>query len=298
MTPEQLAAANEGLVATWLLRDHGLTEARIQWWTRGMRQLHDGVHVTGHGPVTQRQRWKAATLSAPGSALALSSAAAAHDLGRRDPRSFVQIVRPGSGGYLRYPGLFVCRSSTLAGHLTSIDGIPATTVERTIIDLRPHVGVRATHKLVREALRRGSTTPEELLHTIEQHRGRRGIRALRAYVRRFSALPFDRCRSDAEGYALVQLHRLGVEIPSVNEVFAGWEADLCWPGLWHIIEIDGPQFHVLTDEDRIRQAAWEAAGFTVNRLPSPDLYDDPGALPALLPRPWPTSPAATVIPRR
>lgn len=289
MTPERLAAANEGLVSSWLMREAGMTDAQIQWWTRGTRTLHDGVHLTGHGPLTQRQRWKAATLTTPASALALSSAAAGHQLGRRDPGGFVQIVRPGSGGYVRLPGLFVSRSLTLDGNLTSIDGIPATTVERTIIDLRPHAGVHATEKLVREALRRGKTTPEDLLHVIEQHRRRRGIRALRSFVRQFSALPFDRCRSDAEAYALVQLHRLGIRIPSVNEVFAGWEADLCWPDLWHIIEIDGPSYHVLTDQDRIKQAAWEGAGFTVLRLPSPDLYADPGALPALVPRPWPLS---------
>ena len=45
-----------------------------------------------------------------------------------------------------------------------------------------------------------------------------------------------------------------------------------------IIEIDGPQFHQFPDEDARKQARWEAAGFTVRRIPSDQVYNDPNRL--------------------
>ena len=72
-------------------------------------------------------------------------------------------------------------------------------------------------------------------------------------------------------------------MPRVNERIAGEEADLCWPERRVIIEIDGPQYHRFREEDERKQARWEAAGYTVHRLPSQAVYDEPARLVALAP---------------
>ena len=260
-----------------------MTPRAIEWWARGLRRPFRGVYLTGLGPLTQRQRWRAATLTAPHTALAFASAAAAHEL-RSDPRHAVTVVRPGSDGPEQFGELHVSYSTTLAGHITRLDGLPVTSVDRTVIDLWPHLySVKARERMVREALRLEKSTANRLLLVAGQHRGRRGVASLKDFVRRFSDLPFSRCKSDAEAYALTVLEEAGVPRPRVNEDFAGEEADLCWPEAMRIVELDGPQYHRLTDEDARKTRAWERAGFRVSRLPTPTLYRDSTSLLALAP---------------
>ncbi len=51
------AARQYGVVAAWQLVEDGMTWAAVRHRTRRLRELHDGVFVTGDAPVTQQQRW-------------------------------------------------------------------------------------------------------------------------------------------------------------------------------------------------------------------------------------------------
>src|SRR3954470_19896356 len=123
-----IAARQAGCVASWQLREGGLSWKTIRHGTRGLRRLHDGVHLTGDAPVTRLQRWWAATLTAPGSVLAFASAGAAYGM-RPWESTFEVIVRHGSGGPLRQGALLVCRTKQI--HQTTLDRLPITTPERT-----------------------------------------------------------------------------------------------------------------------------------------------------------------------
>lgn len=228
-------------------------------------------------------RW-AAVLGAPQTFLALASAGDAYGI-RPWRLAHEIVVRPGSGGPRMLDGVLVCRSTTLAGHTTTLDGLPITTVERTIIDLGAHVRGRAAEKMIREAVRLKATTMPRLARSLHQERGRRGVAAPRAYVDRYCDLPFARCRSDAESMGLQVLAEAGRPIPDVNVVIAGEEADFSWLERRLIIEIDGGQFHLFTEEDERKQAIWEVAGWRVRRLPSDAVFDEPLRLIALHDRP-------------
>ena len=60
----------------------------------------------------------------------------------------------------------------------------------------------------------------------------------------------------------------------MNVRINGEEADLAWPERKLIIEIDGPQYHRFPEEDARKQRQWEAAEFTVRRLPSDAVYNE------------------------
>src|SRR3954471_18879419 len=105
----QIAARQEGCVASWQLREAELSRKAIRYRTRDLRRLHDGVFVTGDAPLTRLQRWWAATLTAPGSVLAFASAGAAYEM-RPWESTFEVIVRPGSGGPRRQNTLLVCKT--------------------------------------------------------------------------------------------------------------------------------------------------------------------------------------------
>jgi very-short-patch-repair endonuclease len=74
------------------------------------------------------------------------------------------------------------------------------------------------------------------------------------------------------------LHEAGFSMPAVNKRRSGEEADLSWPAGRHIVELDGPQFHLDATEDLRKQRIWERAGWTVSRLPTDDVYLHPDRL--------------------
>jgi hypothetical protein len=136
--------------------------------------------------------------------------------------------------------------------------------------------------MFREALRLKVTTPHLIAVSLEKHGGRRGTRTLKELTERYGDIPYARARSDAEAFALETLLDAGCDRPELNVRIAGEEADLVWRDRRLIIEIDGPLYHQFSDEDARKQRRWEAAGYTVRRITSDALYDDPAKLIALL----------------
>jgi hypothetical protein len=222
-------------------------------------------------------RWMGATLTAPGSVLSHFSAAQAWQLWSQ-PRALVTITRPGRGGPRRHGGLWVYRSTTLEGNTQKLRGIPITTVPRTVLDLAARITTKALARLVRDAIRLGLCTLAELFEYCVRYRGARGTGRLRAVLIRYAHLPLHRARSGAEVRAMEALREGGFDVPNLNFLVAGEEADLSWPKQKVIMEIDGGPFHLDRGEDERKQAIWEGAGWTVGRIPSDDVYDAPERL--------------------
>jgi very-short-patch-repair endonuclease len=280
--PEDIAGRQNGLVARWQLQRSGMSAKAVRCWAAGLRAVHEGVYVTGWAPIGERELWWAAVLTAPGTVLSHASAAALW--GIRTPIGNGQTVtRVGARGRQTEPGLLVSYSLTLDHQVVNVHGLPVTTVERTVIDLWPHLSPRARSRVLREAFRLKVTTGPRMLAAIRRHRGRRGVATLRVEVQALSELALDRCKSDAEAWAVALIADARRAMPLVNAEIAGREADLAWPAHRLIVELDGPQFHVLRDADISKQRAWETAGYSVRRLSTDALYADPESLLALVP---------------
>ena len=281
---EALLVSQASVVGCWQLLAAGMSVEQVRTFCGHARQVGDGVYMTGHGRMTREQRRWAAVLTAPDRFLAMASAGDAWAF-RPWFGSFEVVVRPGSGGPQRFGDVLVCRSTTLHGNTTYLGGLPITTPERTITDIAAGVPRWEAQKMVREAIRLKLTTWPKLDLHLHRSRGRRGVAGLRDFAAQFSSLPFDRCRSDAECMGLQVLAERGRPIPDVNVWIAGEEADFSWPDRRLIIEIDGPQWHLFAEEDARKTALWEAAGWTVRRIPSGDVFDAPHRLIALHDRP-------------
>ena len=227
-------------------------------------------------------RWMGATLTAPGSLLSDTSAAAARGFwsSRRD---FETITRAGHGGPRRTGGVLVFRSTTLDGDRELYRGIPITSVARTLLDLSTHTSDAALARAVRETVRLELTSVASLADYLGTARGRRGAARLGAVLERYAGLPVRRARSGAEVRALEILRARGRPMPRLNVRIAGEEADLSWAATRLIVEIDGGPFHLDAGEDARKSGRWEAAGWTVLRISSDCVYDNPEALLALAP---------------
>lgn len=268
------------LVATWQLVAVGWSPRRVRHWSRkeGWRRIHDGVWALGQAPLTTHQVWIAAVLTAPRTYLAGPSACCCHGFLERIAGDET-VVRPGSGGPRRYPGLLVSRSTTLAGQTTTKDRLPLVVAERALIDVAPLIGGPRLARAFREAVRVRATTADEVSRALA---GQRGTRLLRDLCDRYATIPYHRCRSDAEARALEILHDAGVPRPRVNVRVAGREADLVWHEHRLVVEVDGPQFHLFADRDAEKAAGWRSAGYTVVRIPSGDVYRRPATLLSLV----------------
>jgi hypothetical protein len=276
----RLAGAQFNRVSRAQLSELGLSDAAIEHRVATGRLVIVEQGVLAVAPVLDHDdwgRWTGATLTAPGSVLSHASAAAAWGFWS-PPRHFETITRPGSGGPRRHGGVLVFRSATLVGECELRRGIPITSVPRTLLDLACAVSKRALARALREAIRLELTTIVALADRLGHWRGRRGSRRLAAALARYAGLPLERARSGAEVRALEVLRSAGNPLPRLNVRIAGEEADLSWSRQRLIIEIDGGPFHLDVGEDARKQASWEAAGWTVRRVTSDDVYERPQQL--------------------
>lgn len=267
---EQLASLGMGADAI----KHRVASGRLIIVEQGVFAL---APVLEHDPWG---RWMAATLTEPGSVLSKLSATVARDfLSYEGP--LTTITRAGDGGPRRYGGLVVHHSVLLDDEVTTLRGVPITTVPRTLVDIAGTVSDRALARAVREAVRLKQVTLVALGDALGRYRGRRGIRRLAGTVARYSGLPLERARSGAEVRALELLRGAERPMPRLNVHVAGEEADLSWPAWRLIVEIDGDPFHLDVGEDARKEDAWQSAGWEVRRIPSNDVYDRPEWLLAL-----------------
>ena len=284
----EVAGAQFNRVSRAQLADLGLSDDAIAHRVAAGRLVIVEQGVFGLAPVLEHDdwgRWMGATLTAPGSLLSHVSAAAASGFWSL-PRDFETVTRPGSGGPRRHGGVLAFRSSTLDGERAELRGIPITSVPRTLYDLAAAgVSTRALARAVREAIRLRLTTVGELAERLGRYHGRRGTRRLALTLSRYTGLPLERARSGAEVRALQVLRDADRPFPRLNVRIAGEEADLSWARQRLIVEIDGGPFHLDVGEDARKQRCWEAAGWTVRRLPSDDVYQHPDHLLALAPAP-------------
>jgi very-short-patch-repair endonuclease len=276
----RLAAAQFNRVTRAQLLEAGLTPRGIQHRLASNRLVIVEQGVFAIPPVLAHDdwgRWMGATLTCAGSVLSHVSAAAAWEIWSRT-RAFEIVTRPGSGGPVRHGGVLVFRSDRLAGDTTQLRRLPITTPERTLLDLAVSVSPRALARSVREALRLQLTSVDELADAIGRHPGRRGTRRLAITLSRYAGLPIERARSGAEVRALEVIRDAGLALPRLNVRIAGEEADLSWPAVQFIVEIDGGPFHLDVGEDARKEARWKTAGWTVRRVSADTVYDDPHRL--------------------
>lgn len=272
----ELAGRQHRLFAHWQLQPLGLPNAVVahRLRTGQIVPVLNGVYALAPLLPSEQCARMAATLTAPDTVLSHASAAAAAGF-REHSGAFEVITRPGSGGPRMADGILVCRSSTLAGNTTVLDGIPMTTPARTLVDLAPHLDDRDLARTLRELLRLRLAGAADILVAARRRRG--GAR-IREAVGRHAGLPLHLARSDAEALAVVMLHEAGRPVPDVNRRIAGEEADLSWPDHRLIVELDGPQYHVDLHEDARKESIWRNAGWQVARLPTDSVYERPADL--------------------
>jgi very-short-patch-repair endonuclease len=272
-----VARRQHGVVTRAQLEELGLDKRaigrRVRWaW---LHRVHRGVYAVGHDRLTTRGRFLAAVLACgPGAALSHQSAAVLWGLRpERGPR--IDVTVPTTGGRKRRGAMIVHRSPLSDHEVTVRDGVPVTTVVRTLIDLADMLSRRGLERAIDEAayLRLD-------LDGLEPRRGRRGYGVLSCVLAEHEA-GSTWTRSELEERLLALCRRSSLPIPEVNAQVAGYEVDFVWRDAQLIVETDGWRGHGTRgafERDRIRDAALTAADWRVVRLTQRRLEREPEAV--------------------
>jgi very-short-patch-repair endonuclease len=281
-----IAAEQHGVVTrVQLLRacvPPDLVDRRLrQGW---LQRLHRGVYLVGPA-VAPRAATMAAVLACGPSALASHRTAAILwqiGYGAAEPPKVEVIDRTGSH---RPPGLTIYRIRTVASdEATRVDGIPATTPTRTLLDIAAILPAPQLERAAADALAKRLTTPAQIRTLVQRHPARAGTCALRSLV---EGDRLDRTRSEAEAKFLRLVRASQLPMPEVNVFVDGIEVDFLWRKQGVVVEIDGFSSHAgrtAFERDRRRDATLAGAGLRVLRVSWRQLVAEPLAVVARLAR--------------
>jgi very-short-patch-repair endonuclease len=268
-----LAGRQHGAVSLGQLLELGLTREAVEGRVRAKRllALHRGVYAVGHVALTRDSHFIAAVYACGPGAL-LSHRAAGLLRGLLRYAGAIDVTAPRS----RRPrdGITVHRSRLIHPHdRATVDGIPTTSVARTLVDLADVIDERQLAKAVdrAEVLRVFDLTAiEEALARLPGRRGRHRLkRVLAAYQPEPHFL-----RSQAERRIKQLCGRHHLPQPQFNVNLAGYEVDVYWPEARLVIEFDGAETHHTRHAfhaDRRRDRALATEGIQTLRVTWPDL---------------------------
>jgi len=256
----EVAVRQHGVVSIAQLRALGLRQGAIEHRVRAGRlhRVHRGVYAVGHPRISPRGRLWAAVLATAG-ILSHRAAAALWDL-MPFPLGAIDVTSRRRAASV--DGIRVHRSRSAEAVL--VDGLPVTTVGRTLLDL---ADVLDAHRLER-ACHRAEHLRLLDLATIPDLPGRSTAKLRRALATLEHASP-DVTSSAFEERFLAFLNANELPRPRTNTRIAHHEVDFLWPDARLIVETDGAATHLTArafQRDRERDFDLTARGYRVVRI--------------------------------
>jgi very-short-patch-repair endonuclease len=220
--------------------------------------------------------------SGPDAALSHWSAAALWMI-RPNSRELVDVTDPRKSR--SWDGIRRHHKALPADEVTIEEGIPVTTVPRTIFDLAATEPVDVVSTMLKEAEYLELHDRLSLWDLVHRYRGRRGVRRVRVALERLEEEPPGRRRRGLEERFAPFLRRHRLPIPHFNHwiTVAGkrYQVDCHWAGTREIVELDGWDGHSTRSalrEDRARDRRLRVAGYSVTHITWNQLDDEPEAV--------------------
>lgn len=241
-----------------------------------LHPLHRGVFAIGHTNMSLYGHCLAAVLAcAPHALLSHVSAAWLWDLTKTSPLP-ASVCAPSYRTPRPPIRLHEARSLTLEDRALR-EGIPVTSLPRTLLDLAAAVRFEWLEKMIERSedlelfdLR----AVEELLERMVGHHGHRRLRKAIALYK-----PSSFTRSGLEKRFLELCLEAGLLQPRANFVVHGFELDCYWPEFRFAVELDVFETHgtrAAFERDRKRQEDLLLHGIAMTRVTGPCLEREPG----------------------
>jgi hypothetical protein len=263
------ASRQYGIVAVWQLRAMGFTPDSVKRLVAAGRlhRLYRGVYAVGHRALSARGKLLAAVYSC-GPAAVASHHDAAWVWGVRGlGGSVFHVTVPGRGRRSHGRVKLHCVRSLDDEEVAVVDGIPVTSLARTLVDEGALLTQQQLRRTFEEADRRGLLDAAAVGRVCDRGRGRRGVAAARLALEYYRPDP-PKTRSELELDFLDFCRANGIPEPGVNLWVEGQEVDAAWLDAGVVVELDSWEYHrtrAAFERDRERAAKLEVAG--IRRVP-------------------------------
>jgi predicted transcriptional regulator of viral defense system len=283
---QELAARQHRMVSLPQLQAFGLSASTVRNRVAAgkLRRVHRGVYAVGLAPISVEGVYMAAVLAC-GPSAALSHRSAAALLGLRPcSRPRVDVTAPGRAGKER-KGIDVHRATGLDDRdIANVDGIPCTTVARTLLDLATTIDHNALERAIEQAEKLRIFDLAAVVDVMTRAANRRAAATLEAALSAYTPEP-GFTRSELEKRFLALCRAAEVPLPRTNNVTNGDEIDFTWPDRRLVVETDSLRHHgtrAAFERDRRRDQQLTTAGWRVVRFTWRQLDEAPADVAATL----------------
>lgn len=264
----ELGRRQHGAVARDQLLATGFSQSAIgRLIARGLlQQVHEGVYVIGPQRPSELARQYAALLAIrPNPLLSHITAAAHQDLMRAGGIVHVSIS---TRVQRDLSGVIVHRPRRIDPEdIVRIDGMPMTSVPRTLLDLAQILPTSRLEKAVDAADRREVLDLTAVRGVMDRYCGHRGTRNLRRVLDGYVSTPDAEEGIEREFQLLMD--ELEILPPLRNVIVEGWLVDCWWPDARLVVELDSKGWHKTWrdhERDRKRDADLLRAGIASLRI--------------------------------
>lgn len=241
-------------------------------------QIHQGVYAVGRQSLTPRGYWMAAVLAAgPDAVLSYHRAAELHGI-RQSNQVKVDVTIP-KGHRSDRPTIRIHSGTLDPEDIATVDGIPVTSVARTILDLAGVLDEDQLLRVIEEGDRLGTFDLRAMERAMARRPKSRGIPKVRHILADYRDAPDTRSKLERDFWALIKT--AGLPPPQLNTMVAGFLVDVCWPEWRLVVELDGRNFHARRrafETDRIRDATLQRHGFRILRITYKRVQEQPDAV--------------------
>lgn len=263
------AGAQHDVVTRQQLRELGLGPGAIKSRvaTGRLYPIHAGVYSVGR-PSLSPLGYRMAAVLALGPTAVLSHKSAAEHWGLLvTAQTKVDVTVPGSSRAQRRK-IRVHRARTLwPDEVTVLDGIPVTSLARTLVDLAGSLTRDRLLRAVEQADRLQKLDGRAVMLLVERHRRHKGRAKLRRIMATYAGPPDVRSVLERDFYTFVITSDL--PLPLLNVDVAGVRVDAYWPQWRLVVELDSRAYHMDTaafENDRVRDAKLMRANQRVLRI--------------------------------
>jgi hypothetical protein len=247
-----------------------------------LHRIHFGVYAVGHTDLSEQGECLAAVLAVgPGALLSYYSAGWLWGIWRGSPKpvhvtAFVPRHHTPPNGITRHRARNLSETDRAVA-----EGIPVTSVARTILDLALKLSGDQLRRVLERAEDLRLFDLEELRAVAERNRGHQGARRLHRALATYGPRRFT--RSEFERRFVDRLVSVGLPRPVTGWNEVGYELDVYWPEQRFGVELDTFETHgsrAAFERDRDRDLDLALAGIETVRVSERQFLDRPDEIAA------------------
>jgi Transcriptional regulator, AbiEi antitoxin len=273
----RIAAEQHGVVVRAQLLDAGISTGAIDRRLRkgSLIREYEGVYRVGHRAPSLSARYLAAVLACGEGAVLRGRAAAYLMRLVRGPAPAPEVMTPTERDI---EGIRTCRSRRIdARDVMTFDGIPVTTVPRTLVDLAPGLAADELARACHEAGVRYRTTPAHVEAVLARRPTSPGAAKIRSVL--LGEIRVTLSKLERRFLELLREHRL--PLPQTNRLAGTRRVDCRWPERRLTVELDSYRYHNSRhawEQDRRREREARARRDKFRRYTYGDVMENPGPM--------------------